>query len=186
MERVSKQVPPWWACAWAKEHTPGLRRRSSRCIVSVTRRTGWRGGASAPVTPARPPPECPGAHSRSWSKPPTSDALAKEPDGSLLFHGKTSGESGTIFQKRQTYLLDLPWTLASLQAANEPTGGMGVGDKDGVKNNNCEKMFTVCEILQIYRLVYNLCCTWRHQRPLMNTAHLTWQVRCEKFSRAQG
>lgn len=77
MERVSEQVPPWWACAWVKERTPGLRRRSSRCIVSATRRKGWRGGASAPVTPARPPPECPGAHSRSWSKPPTSDALVK-------------------------------------------------------------------------------------------------------------
>lgn len=74
---VSEHIPPWWVCAWAREHTPGLRRHSSHHIASMTHRMGQRDGASPPATPAKPPLKCPEAHNRSASKPLTTDALVE-------------------------------------------------------------------------------------------------------------
>lgn len=78
LECVCASIPPWWACVWAREHTPGPRQNSSRHIASPTRRTGQKDGASPPATPAKPPPECPEAHSRSANKPPTTAALVEK------------------------------------------------------------------------------------------------------------
>lgn len=95
---VSVRIPPWWVCAWAREHTPGPRQHSSRHISSPTRRMGQRDGASPPATPAKPPPECPEARSRSANKPPTTAALVE-----------THGQINTVMIL--CWSLSAPWSV---------------------------------------------------------------------------
>lgn len=74
---VSRPVPPWWVCLWARGRTPGPRRRSTRRIASKTRRTGRKDYVSRRAALAKPPPGCPEAHIHSASTPPATAALLR-------------------------------------------------------------------------------------------------------------
>lgn len=74
---VSRPIPPWWACSWARGRTPGPRRCSNRRIASKTRRMGRKDYASRRAAPATPPPGCPEARIHSASRPPATAALVR-------------------------------------------------------------------------------------------------------------